>query len=886
MSAVLFNLICPPMGNSSTSLDSVRRLLTGFVAAVVVLLCLEVTAHAQVTYAYTERSNPSGLITAFSEQVPSGNQKQVRNFSVVSGTYRFGFWTINGVRQAYPNGQAFLNPVVTVNGPTDAVANFFPVAEDGDGDRLPDWWEYWMFGDRSRGPQDDDDADGVLNEKEYVYGYSARFRDDIASGGVASRLSAPLRMIVRNRLRYTLRSEPLGLVSAEGELAPGTSYTTPYLLGDTNGYTFVGFEVNGQVSRDVTGYYLNQITITPSADTEIVARYVTAGSDTDSDGIPDAVEWQNFGTLANGPSSDPDGDGFSIADERRRGLSLITKERLMDGGIASRLSAPLSYDRIRSLYTVQSRPFGLITSTSELVQNGTERVSPQIGTALVSGYAFGYWSLNGQRIAGPDGLARRQAKVTVNGLSELTAHFFLPDQDTDADGLPDWWEWNSFGSLGYGPQNDPDSDGLTIADERRLGLAVATKDVLRDGGIASRLSAPLQYESGSRKRFAVRSQPRGIVADTQSYIAANSSVSTSQYTFNQLYSGYHFTHWTRNGQRVSDSSGHSRNQVSFSLQEDTEMVANFVLPGEDLDGDTIPDYQEFRLAGNLSTLSPSSDPDGDGVTLAAELRMGFAPLSRDLIRDGGIGTRLSAPAELKFIEPPLTLKPDRLKVVRDSPAGFLVGTLSLSPPLPGRTYQFALELGTGGDDNSRFLISGGQLRLASTMNATERVLRIRIRATDDLGVVRIFQPFVYLGTAQELADPASLATWLGQQPNLSNPAPDADPDGDGNSNLLEYVLGGDPSRPDPNIAPRVTGGNGNLTLTFQRPDAAETADVSLSVETSTDLVTWQQSYVITPGPPASQVSIQENGTNPDTITVTIPATANQRFTRLKASLNP
>jgi hypothetical protein len=676
------------------------------------------------------------------------------------------------------------------------------------------------------------------------------------------------------------------LVSAEGEVAPGGSYTTPYLLGDTSGYTFVGFEISGQVQRDVTGYYLNQIKITPGADTQIVARYVPTGSDTDSDGIPDAVEWQNFGTLVNGPSSDPDGDGLSLADERKMGLGLISKDALQDGGISARLSAPLGFDRVRSLYTVQSRPLGLISSTSELVQNGAERTSPHVGTALVSGYAFGYWSLNGQRLASPDGLARRQVKLTVNGSSELTAHFFLPGEDADNDALPDWWEWNSFGSLNYGSQDDPDADGLTIADERRLGLAVATKDVLKDGGIASRLSAPLQYESGTRKRFAVRSQPRGIVAESQSYLAANSAVATAQYAFTQLYSGYHFTHWTRNGQRVSDPAGHSRNQVSFAMLEDTDMVANFVLPGEDFDADTIPDYQELRLTGNLSTLSPDSDPDGDGFTVSTELRIGLAPLSHDALRDGGIASRLSAPADLKFSIPPLTLMPDRLKVVRDSPAGSVVASLSLSPALPGRSYQFGLELGTGGDDNSRFFISGGQLRLASTMNATERVLRIRIRTTDDLGVVRIYQPFVHLGTAQELADPASLATWLGQHPNLSNPAPDADPDGDGISNLLEYVLGGDPSRPDSNNAPRVAVGNGNMTLPFQRPDTAETADVSLSVETSTDLVTWQQSYVITPGPPAPQVSIQENGTNPDTISVTIPATADQRFIRLKASLNP
>ena len=870
-------------------LDGARapfRLLARACLLMAGLTGLSEISDGQVTHAFSERSNPAGLISPATFQVPEGTERRVRNFPVVSGNYRFGFWTFNGVRQSHPGGQAYMLPSVTVNEPIDAVANFFPVAEDGDGDRLPDWWEYWMFGDRSRGPQDDDDGDGRTHEEEYRNGYSARFVDDLRSGGVSARLSAPLRMIVRNRLRYTLRSEPLGLVSAEGELAPGGSYTTPYLLGDTSGYTFVGFEVNGQVMRGATGYALNRVTISPVADTEIVARYVPAGSDSDADGIPDAVEWLNFGTLAQGPESDPDGDGFRIAEERRLGLSLITADRVRDGGIASRLSAPLEYDRVRSRYTVQSRPLGLITATSEMVQNGTERLSPHIGPSLVSGHAFGYWSLNGQRLAGPDGLARRQVKVSVTGTSELVAHFFLPDQDSDSDGLPDWWEWNLFGSLERSGQDDPDGDGLSIAEERQLGLAVAHPDLVRDGGIAARLSAPLQYESGSRKLLTVRSAPRGIVADAQSYLAVDSTVTSSHYLFTQLYSGYQFTHWTRNGVRVKDRAGFSRNQAVFALQEDTELIAHFVMPGEDLDGDTVPDYLEYRLADDLAVLDGDSDPDGDGLIVSSELRMGLAALSKDTIRDGGIASRLSAPAELKFNAPPLTLMPERLKVVRDSPAGSLVAALSLSPALPGRTYQFALELGTGGDDNNRFVLSNGQLHLASAMNATERILRIRIRATDDQGAVRIFQPFVHVGTVEELADPGSFATWLGQHSSLSNPAPDADPDGDGTSNLLEYVLGGDPSQPEHDIAPRIGVVDGNLTFTFDRPDSAETADVALSVESSDDLITWAQSYPISPGVPSPQVSIQENGADPDTVTVTIPGPATKRFARLKAQLIP
>lgn len=881
MSSLRFN-----MKNQRTDGGGIAmRMLARALLPLALLAWTAGSAYAE-TFEFRESSNPAGLIPTWKAQVDAGTTQRVRNFATVSGAYRFGFWTINGSRQEFPSGQAYLYPEITVNGPVDAVATFFPVAEDGDGDRLADWWEFWMFGDRSRGPQDDDDGDGRNHEEEFRNGYSARFRDDVRAGGLSSRLSAPLRLIVRNRLRYTLRSEPLGLVSAAGELAPGGSYTTPYLLGDVSGFTFVGFEVGGQPVRDISGYYLNLITVTPTADTEIVARYVPAGSDSDGDGLPDAVEYQNFGNLANSPASDPDGDGFTIAEELKRGWSLVAADEVIGGGISARLSPSLEYDRVRSGYGVRSLPLGLLPTVTELVVTGTERTSPHIGTALVSGHAFGYWSLNGVRLAGPDGLARRQVKVTVTGPSELVAHFFLPDQDTDADGLPDWWEWNSFGNLDQSSQDDPDDDGLKIADERSLGLAVATRDVMADGGIATRLSAPLQYESGSRKLLAIRSAPRGIVTDSQSYLAANSAVTSSHYAFTQLYSGYQFTHWTRNGARIKDAAGFSRNQAVFALQEDTELVAHFTMPSEDLDGDSLPDHLEYRLADELEQMNANSDLDGDGFSFAAERSQGLSVLVPDVIRDGGIASRLSAPAALQFTIPPLTLLPERLRVVNDSTGGTLVGALSVSPAIAGKSYQFALELGEGGEDNGRFTVVGNELRLASFLNVTSRILRIRVRATDNSGVVRTWQSMVHLVSADELNEPQSYAAWTQQWADLSSKAPDADPDGDGIPNSLEYVLGGNPGQSSIAIAPQASIRDCNFIFTFQRADASETPDVSLAVETSTDLLTWPQSYIISPGTPASQVTIQENGEAPDTITVTLPGAHMRRFARLKLTLTP
>jgi hypothetical protein len=738
----------------------VRRLLS--------VLSLALPAAAQTTFEVREISNPPGLITARTTLVAAGASHRVRDFPVVAGTHRFGFWTFNGIRQSFPNGQAFIYPEAVVTEAIEAVAHYFPEAQDGDGDRLPDWWEYWMFGTRDRGPQDDDDGDGVRHEEEFQSGYSAAFRDGIPVGGVSARLSAPLRLIQRNRWTYSLRSAPLGLVMTDGELAPGQSYTTPHLTGDIAGYTFVGFEVDGQPVRDVTGYCLNQITVTPTANSRIVARYVPAGADSDGDQIEDSVEFQHFGGLQYNRTDDPDQDGLTIGEELAQGLSLITADAAVDGGISTRLSAPLNYDRVRIPYVMESRPLGLLTQVNEMVASGTARTSPHVGTDQVSGFVFGYWSVNGVRIAAPDGLARRQIQVTVNSPTTLVAHFFDPAADSDGDGLQDAWEWTTFGSLANDKASDPDNDDLTIAQEQNQGLSAAHEDMAVSGGLSTRLSAPLNYETGTRKRLLVRSRPLGIAATTEQYLPVNASVTSTRYDFNDRYSDHYFTHWTRNGTRVSDATGHARAQVVLPLSEDTELVANFTQPGDDRDADGIPDYLELRMAGNLAVIGPEADLDDDGFTCNQERGMGYSHLLQDQLRDGGVSVRLSAPATLKFEEPPMNLLPAQLVAVRGAAAGSLVAALAISPIPPSRTYQFNLVLGDGDRDNSRFSLAGNELRLTAPLDAAgPRFLNARISATDDLGIQRFYQvvvqvlevPLITLQPADVFADKGGPATF-------------------------------------------------------------------------------------------------------------------------------
>ena len=62
----------------------------------------------------------------------------------------------------------------------------------------------------------------------------------------------------------------------------------------------------------------------------------------------------------------------------------------------------------------------------------------------------------------------------------------------------------------------------------------------------------------------------------------------------------------------------------------------------------------------------------------------------------------------------------------------------------------------------------------------------------------------------KLVKPATYDSWIGGY-TVSNPAPAADPDADGLANIIEFVIGGDPSRSSADLAPTATPAGPNLT---------------------------------------------------------------------------
>jgi fibronectin-binding autotransporter adhesin len=120
-------------------------------------------------------------------------------------------------------------------------------------------------------------------------------------------------------------------------------------------------------------------------------------------------------------------------------------------------------------------------------------------------------------------------------------------------------------------------------------------------------------------------------------------------------------------------------------------------------------------------------------------------------------------------------------------------------------------------------------------------------------------------------------------PALTDKTAVGDPDGDGLSNAIEYVLGTDPRVSSQSARPTSTDDGSNITFKFKRVDSSETPDVAVFVQTSADLVIWDDTYPV--GTESSTgVDIQEMDVEADEITVTIPhLELDERFVRLKVT---
>ena len=219
-----------------------------------------------------------------------------------------------------------------------------------------------------------------------------------------------------------------------------------------------------------------------------------------------------------------------------------------------------------------SSPAGHLNST-QAVETGTsfQTVQPNLSS---NGYFFGYWANGNNRLADTGGRSVTQATVSISEATTLTAHYFLSTQDSDSDGIMDWYEYRNFGDLNSSSSDDNDGDGFSNGLENELGQESTIQDQVEDGGISSRVSSGFVYADTSMVHYTIKSDPIGFISGVDAYVEVNASVNTNN--LHGQSNGYHFAYWSVNGVRQAGSTGVALSQVSQVLSTETAIVAHYI----------------------------------------------------------------------------------------------------------------------------------------------------------------------------------------------------------------------------------------------------------------------------------------------------------------------
>ena len=264
------------------------------------------------------RCEPDGeLFATMHSFVKPGNAVTTPEFDPFAT--RFAYWSINGVRQVDPVGQA-LN-VVAFAMPEDDV-EVVAVCDMCSDDRARLHW----YGDDTIALASDTDNDGRTLEEELAAGTNPLLKDRTVSRGVTFAQSETVDYNPLGYRKLSVLSDPEGALFAASTryVAVGSHVASPNCrYGDG----FMGWTVNGERQQDVLGRALDQVTFDmPDEDVELVAS-----------GTTDAEEQMQiywYGNELISPDSDTDGDGYALATEVSAGTNPLLKDRTLAKGVA------------------------------------------------------------------------------------------------------------------------------------------------------------------------------------------------------------------------------------------------------------------------------------------------------------------------------------------------------------------------------------------------------------------------------------------------------------------------------------------------------------------------------------------------------------------------
>jgi hypothetical protein len=746
-----------------------------------------------------------------------------------SGAYTFCYWTLNAVRWSDLSGGAQNPARYTVAGAVDAVAIYLPSADDTDSDSLPDWWENRYFGNLSETGSTNPDGDAYPNSEEFAKGHHPRVHNLPDHGGlsrrrwIASVIQDPVRFV-----RLTELSEPAGVILQSRIVPKGAAVTLANPPASTAGYYFTGWMLNG--ARFDRPADWQPISVTPMVDTTLVARYILETVDSDGDDLPDWKEWLWFDGLQYDKNSDPDGDGYTIAEEQQRGFTSLAPDLLANGGISRRRAAPIYVDFTGQLpFRLASDPATILDQLS-YHPTGLRITVPSKEGHASGGYQFTWWDLNGTRQQDASGAALPGFAFTLNAPSTATAHYIDPNIDTDGDGIKDWNEWTYFGSLIHDAESDPDHDGFSYAAELARGQGPQVADLLSHGSVSRRRSSPVFVSRIGHLSFRTTSDPATILNDQQ-FLLPGTLVTVADKT-GHTYASHVFTWWDRNGIRQEDASGVALGGFKFTIDTPTQLVGHYMDPTIDSDGDGIKDWHEWTYCGTLA-YDQASDTDADSFSYADEIARSQSPRVLDVLEPGGVSRRRGA---LVTIDPVVLAGPPEVGELQATDITATTATISahinaLSSATTAN-FQFGTTPAFGQIVASVSILNGF---IADSMSAPltgllpDTLYYYRVNATNSNGTTTsataTFRTAGSRSNYQQWALIYSIAD------------PYGDEDGDGVGNLVEYAFGMNPrTASDLWKMPEIELIGGRFRLSVTAPQ--DVTDVIYGAEWSLNMEGW------------------------------------------------
>ena len=477
----------------------------------------------------------------------------------------------------------------------------------------------------------------------------AAARHAAVAWGLLGAISVPAAVV-----QFSQASNPAGLFTASTSYpesaTPATTRTAPSVSGI---YSFAYWTLNGTRAQDGYGQSRNPASFTILEPTNAVAVYLPTAQDSDADGVPDYFELRCFGSLAQTAASDLDNDGLSLSTEQARGYSPLFADTVSSGGVSRRRgSLKLTYVAPvpgNVTLAITSQPAGFLSASTQVVAAWTPVLLPT-APATLNGYHFTGWLVNGTRV--DNAQENQPTTLEIGAATTAVARYTLDTDDTDADGVADWFEYLHYDSLANPAAFDSDGDGYTLATEWARNYSPSRFDSIAEGGISRRrANKTTSLSLGGFVSYRFQSNPAGLVA-VEGAVSPGTLV-TSPDLWGQATPGYVFACWEIDGiVQVDPVTGSALGQLSLAVSSPLTATARFLPPAADTDGDGVPDWYEFRHYGGLGQTA-ASDTDGDGLTLAQEQARGLSPRVADAYAEGGVSRRRSSAhtiVNLQFFE--------------------------------------------------------------------------------------------------------------------------------------------------------------------------------------------------------------------------------------------